>query len=208
VTDYGSHAARLQGLQGCSTCTSVRPIEARICDVCGSRLHAGRGSGVQATWAWLIAGLVLYIPANVLPIMYTTALGRTKESTIIGGVITLWEHGSYPIAIVIFVASVFVPIAKFLALGWLCVSVQMRSSARLANKARLYRITEFVGRWSMIDVFVVAILVALIRIGNIMTILPGTAAIAFAGMVAATMFAAIAFDPRLIWQPDPDGEPR
>lgn len=190
------------------TCTSVRPVEVRTCDVCGSRLHAGWGHSIQATWAWLITGIVLYIPANILPIMYTTVLGRTTENTIIGGVITLWEHGSYPIAAVIFVASVFVPIAKFLVLGWLCVSVQLRSATALANKALLYRVTEFVGRWSMVDVFVVAILVALIRIGNIMTILPGTAAIAFAAMVAATMLAAMAFDPRLIWQPDAHGEPR
>ena len=140
--------------------------------------------------------------------MYTTVLGRTTQNTIVGGVITLWEHGSYPIAAVIFIASVFVPILKFLILIWLCVSVQRRSPMRLGSKARLYRLTEFIGRWSMVDVFVVAILVALIRVGAIMTILPGTAAMAFAAMVAATMFAAIAFDPRLIWQPDAHGERR
>jgi len=208
MLDHVSHSARAQGLQGCHTCTSVWPIEARTCDVCGAHLHSGWGHSIQATWAWLITGMILYVPANVLPIMSTTVLGRTTENTIIGGVITLWEHGSYPVAAVIFVASVFVPIAKFLVLTWLCISVQLRSAKSQANKAQLYRITEFVGRWSMVDVFVVAILVALIRMGNIMTILPGAAALAFAAMVAATMFAAIAFDPRLIWQPDADGETR
>ena len=133
--------------------------------------------------------------------MYTTFLGHTTESTIFGGVVTLWEHGSYPIALVIFVASVLVPIGKIIILGWLCVSVHRQSELALSQKVRLYRITEFVGRWSMVDVFVVAILVALIQLGNIMTILPGAAALAFAAMVGTTMLAAIVFDPRQIWVP-------
>lgn len=192
-----------QGFQGCPVCTGVVSAEADECRGCGAHLHAGPDRSIQETWAWLITSVILYIPANFLPIMHTNFLGRESENTIFGGVITLWEHGSYPIAIVIFVASVFVPIAKILVLAWLSISVQRGSAAALPQKARLYRVTEFVGRWSMVDVFVVGILVALVQLGNIMTILPGTAALAFAGMVATTMLAAIAFDPRLIWRPSP-----
>lgn len=195
-----SRSAFEQGLQGCTTCTGVAPLEATICNSCGARLHAGWSDSLQETWAWLITSIVLYIPANILPIMHTTFLGKTSENTILGGVVTLWEHGSYPIALVIFVASVLIPISKIFVFIWLCISVHFGSTMALSQKTRLYRITEFVGRWSMVDVFVVGILVALIQLGNIMTILPGTAALAFAAMVATSMFAAIAFDPRLIWQ--------
>lgn len=193
-------SASAQGLQGCTICTAVAPLDATLCGGCGGRLHAGWDQSIQRTWAWLITSIILYIPANFLPIMHTRFLGKDSESTILGGVVTLWEHGSYPIALVIFVASVLVPIGKIFILIWLCISVQIRSTLVLSQKARLYRATEFVGRWSMVDVFVVGILVALIQLGNIMTILPGPAALAFAAMVAATMFAATAFDPRLIWQ--------
>ncbi len=199
MAETANASARAQGLQGCSVCTAVVPIDSHKCGGCGARLHGDFRRSIQETWAWLITSVVLYIPANFLPIMHTTFLGRTTENTIFGGVITLWQHGSYPIALVIFVASVFVPIGKILILGWLCVSVQRGSKLVLKQKSRLYRITEFVGRWSMVDVFVVGILVALIQLGAIMTILPGAAALAFAAMVATTMLAAIAFDPRLIW---------
>ena len=188
-----------QGLQGCTVCTTVGPAEKTVCGVCGAHLHSGWSTSIQETWAWLITSVVLYIPANFLPIMHTTFLGAETANTIFGGVVTLWDHGSYPIALVIFIASVLVPIGKIIVLGWLCISVQRGSVLALPQKTRLYRMTEFVGRWSMVDVFVVGILVALIQLGNIMTILPGPAALAFAAMVATTMLAAIAFDPRLIW---------
>ena len=196
-----------QGLQGCPVCTAVGSAEATSCGICGSRLHAGFGGSVQKTLAWLVTSVVLYLPANLLPIMHTRFLGRESENTILSGVVSLWEHGSYPIAVVIFVASVLVPVGKIVVLGWLCLSVQGRSAFALPQKTKLYRVTEFVGRWSMVDVFVVAILVALIQLGNVMTILPGAAALAFAAMVATTMLAAIAFDPRLIWQPAEEGKP-
>ena len=188
-----------QGLQGCHICTAVASVKTKECKICGASMHAGWAGSIQQTWAWLITSVILYIPANFLPITYTRFLGNDTESTIFGGVVLLWEHGSYPIAAVIFIASVLVPIAKILILAWLCISVQIRSSFALNQKTRLYRVTEFVGRWSMIDVFVVAILVALIQLGNIMQFLPGAAAVAFAAMVATTMLAAISFDPRLLW---------
>lgn len=197
--------AMAQGLQGCSICTSVGPSTAKHCEKCGSKLHANWSQSIQHTWAWLITSVVLYLPANFLPITYTRFLGRESESTIMGGVVTLWEHGSQPIAAVIFIASIVVPIGKMIVLAWLCLSVQFRSPFALAQKTKLYRVTEFVGRWSMIDVFVVGTLVALIQLGNIMTILPGAAALAFAAMVVTTMLAALAFDPRLLWTPADTG---
>jgi len=164
-------------------------------------MHASWDKSIQHTWAWLVTSAVLYLPANFLPITYTNFLGRETASTILGGVVTLWEHGSQPIAVVIFVASVLVPLGKMIVLAWLCLTVQTGSNFALSQKTKLYRVTEFVGRWSMIDVFVVSILVALIQLGNVMTILPGSAALAFAAMVVTTMLAALAFDPRLLWTP-------
>jgi paraquat-inducible protein A len=180
-------------------CTLVGPADATQCNSCGSHLHDGWDDSLQNTWAWLLTSIVLYIPANTLPILHTYVLGKETPSTILGGVMTLWEHGSYPIALVIFIASVLVPVGKIIVLAWLCISVQTNHIGGSRHKTQLYRLTELVGRWSMIDVFVVAILVALIQIGNLMNILPGAAALAFAVMVATTMLAAISFDPRLIW---------
>lgn len=159
-----------------------------------------RSSSIQTTWALLLTAILLYIPANFLPIMITTTLGQAQPSTIIGGVVVLWQMGSYPIALIIFVASVLVPVAKLVILCWLNLSVQQRHLAHHHERMILYRFIEFIGRWSMIDVFVVAILVSLIQLGNVMSIQPGYAALAFCGVVITTMFAAINFDTRLIWQ--------
>jgi len=154
---------------------------------------------IQTTWALLFTSILLYIPANILPIMHTSVLGSDEPSTILGGVILLWKMGSYPIAVVIFIASVFVPVAKIVILCWLNYSVQTKQQHANSERIYWYRVTEFVGRWSMIDVFVVAVLVSLIQLGNIMSILPGHAALAFCGVVICTMLAAMSFDSRLIW---------
>ena len=154
---------------------------------------------IQRTWALLFTAVLLYIPANIFPIMHTNLLGNNEPSTIIGGVRLLWEAGSYPVASVIFIASVVVPVAKLLALAWLNFTVQKRDRRNQVGRAISYRITELVGRWSMIDVFVVAILVALIQLGNTMSIYPGSAVIAFCAVVFITMIAAMTFDSRLIW---------
>ena len=161
----------------------------------------GRKSSQQC-WALLATAVVLYIPASTLPIMTTRLLGQDEPSTIMGGVLVLWEHGSYPIAVIIFFASVFIPIVKMLVLAWLNYSVQTRRVSLHKQRILLYRIIEFVGRWSMIDVFVVAVLVSLIQLGNTMSIYPGPAALAFSGVVVLTMLAAMAFDSHLIWHPD------
>jgi len=191
--------ATAQGLAACHVCTSVGPAETQLCDTCGARVVDRMKTSFQKTLAWLITATVLYIPANFLPILSTVKLGQESTNTIMSGVVALWAHGSYPIAIVIFVASVLVPIVKLIVMAWLCITVRRASTQSLKQKAILFRFIEFVGRWSMIDVFVVGMLVALIRLGTIMSIYPGAAALAFAGMVVATMLAAIAFDPRLIW---------
>jgi paraquat-inducible protein A len=154
---------------------------------------------IQTTWALLFTSILLYIPANILPIMHTSVLGSDDPSTILGGVILLWQMGSYPIAIIIFIASVFIPVAKIVILCWLNYSVQSKQQHANSERIFWYRITEFVGRWSMIDVFVVAVLVSLIQLGNIINVLPGHAALAFCGVVICTMLAAMSFDSRLIW---------
>ncbi|MGB1261659.1 MAG: PqiA/YebS family transporter subunit [Cognaticolwellia sp.] len=155
---------------------------------------------VQKTWALLITAIFLYIPANALPIMTTSFLGQDDPSTIIGGVFLLWHMGSYPIAIIIFIASVIVPVAKILVLIWLNYSVQKQSDRLSLERVRWYRIAEFIGRWSMIDVFVVIILVSLIQLGPAMSITPGAATLAFSGVVILTMLAAMSFEPKLIWK--------
>jgi paraquat-inducible protein A len=201
MAEHAASSAFAHGLQGCEICTSVGPVEETRCDCCGATLHAGWSGSIQKTWAWLITAAMLYFPANFLPITHTRFFGKETESTILGGVVTLWEHGDKPIAIIIFVASVLVPLGKMIVLAWMCLSVQLGSNFALTQKTKLYRVTEFVGRWSMIDVFVVGILVALIQLGNIMTVRPGVAAVAFAGMVVTTMLASLSFDPRLLWVP-------
>jgi paraquat-inducible protein A len=155
---------------------------------------------VQKTWALLLTAVILYIPANLLPIMNTRFLGVDEPSTIFGGVILLWQHGSYPIAAIIFIASVFVPILKLALLSWLNLSVQRAWDKQHQERIFWYRVTEFVGRWSMIDVFVVAVLVSLIQLGNTMSIYPGPAVLAFCGVVILTMLAAMSFDSKLIWK--------
>ena len=155
---------------------------------------------IQRTWALLFTACILYIPANTLPIMYTELFGQETPNTIIGGVIALWESGSYPVALIILFASVVVPVAKICILAWLNFSVQREKTGSQQLRIKYYRITEAIGRWSMIDVFVVAVLVSLIQMGNTMAIYPGQAALAFCAVVFVTMIAAMTFDSRLIWQ--------
>lgn len=194
----GSTAAS-RGLACCHVCFKVAPEALHRCPRCGAALHLRKPASVQRTLALVFTAIVLYIPANVLPIMTTAQLGSVTHSTILGGVIILMHHGDLPIALVIFVASVLVPISKLLALIWLCWSVTYGDATSPHERARLYRMTELVGKWSMTDVFVVAILVALVQFGGLLLIKPGAAAIAFGLVVVTTMLAAESFDPRLIW---------
>lgn len=161
--------------------------------------HLSKSESIQRTWALLLTSILLYIPANTLPIMHTKFLGTNEPSTILGGVVVLWQSKSYPIALIIFIASIVVPVGKIVILVWLNYSVQKGTVKRQSERIFCYRLTEFIGRWSMVDVFVVAVLVSLIQLGNTMSVLPGPAALAFCSVVILTMLAAMSFDPRLIW---------
>lgn len=196
---YSSGSAAAQGLQCCHQCGQLAKADVQRCPRCHSPLHLRKQHSLQRTWALLITAILLYIPANTQPIMETQLLGQSDPSTIIGGVILLLQMGSWPIALVIFIASVVVPLGKMLALAWLCFSVSGSHQRWARQRTVAYRITELVGRWSMVDVFVVALLVALIQLGELMRVYPGSAALAFAGVVIFTMLAANSFDPRLIW---------
>ncbi len=154
---------------------------------------------ITRTWALLLAAMILYIPANLLPMMDTSSLFGSEADTIMSGVIYFWTSGSWYLALIIFFASILVPLLKMAALLLLLVSVQSRSRWNPGRRARLYRLVEVVGRWSMLDVYVVAIIVSLVQLQALATIIPGPGAIAFGAVVVLTIFAAMAFDPRLIW---------
>jgi len=169
------------------------------CPRCGTHIHIHHPHSVQKTSALLLAALVLYIPSNLLPIMTTTNLGQETTDTLFSGVVHLIQSGDFPIAMVVFFASIVVPIAKLLVMGYLLWNVSINFKGDPNQMARLYRVTEFVGRWSMIDVFVVTTLVALVQFGLLANIEPGGALLCFAGVVVLTMLAAETFDPKLIW---------
>lgn len=192
---------------GCHTCHQLNPIadkKHQKCIRCHSPIHRYNPSdNLQKAWALLFASIIFYIPANLYPMMYTVSLGKSEGSTIMEGVILLWNLGSYPIAMVIFFASVFIPMAKMLALAWLYYNAQKAQylpPEESISRLKVYRMTEFIGRWSMIDIFVVAILVALVQLHNLMAIYPGPAALSFAAVVILTMLSAMTFDSRLLWQ--------
>jgi paraquat-inducible protein A len=147
----------------------------------------------------VIAAAVCYVPANAFPVMTVTSLGKPQSDTILSGVVYLLHHGMWPLALVVFVASVFVPMMKLVILVFLLVSVHRRSRWRPVERTRLYRITEAVGRWSMVDIYVITILVALVKLGNLATIEAQPGAVFFGAVVVLTMLAAESFDPRLIW---------
>lgn len=191
-------------LLNCHVCAKLTPLHNHDsqhlhCSRCGAPLHLRKPNSIQRSWALLITAMVLYVPANTLPIMAVVSFGNTETNTILSGVVHLWQEAMYPLALVVFFASVVVPVLKLIVLIYLLLSVQFRWNSGARQRTILYRLTEAVGRWSMVDVFVVALLAALVHIGTVATIIPGPAALAFAAVVVVTMFAAMAFDPRLIW---------
>ncbi|MEP4076861.1 paraquat-inducible protein A [Haloferula sp.] len=193
------------GLASCHTCGKVSPESLGDCPRCHSPLHIRKVDSLNRTWSLLIAAAALYIPAMSLPVMDfqgvgTTAMGGSiGGNTLLEGVITFWESGSYPVAIIIFTASVVIPILKVAILVWLCLAASGKAQTSPKNHTLLYHVTEIIGRWSMVDIFVVAIMVTLIQLGTLMTIRPGPAALSFAAVVILTMLAAMSFDPRLLW---------
>ena len=190
----------------CPICELVSPEDLppdrrgrRHCPRCGARLHHRKPRSLQRTGALLLAATILYIPANLLPIMQTTSLGRVQSDTILSGAHYLLQSGMWPLALVVFVASILVPLLKILILTLLLVSIRWRWTWRPRDRTRLYRILELVGRWSMVDIFVVTILVALVQLGNVANVVAQSGAVFFAAVVVLTMLAAMSFDPRLIW---------
>ncbi len=191
--------AAASGLASCHTCGRVSPVALGRCPRCGSHLHLRKPDSIQRTVALMVAAVALYIPSHLLPIMTVVELGDVSHNTIISGMLTFWRSGAYPIAIVIFTASILIPLLKIAALVWLCAAATGRVHPSPAMLGRVYWFTELLGRWSMIDIFVVGIMVSLMQLGNYMTITPGLGALAFAGVVVLTMLAAMSFDPRMLW---------
>ena len=195
-------AARL-GLLACDVCRLVSRAPApggdAHCPRCSATLYARKPASLARTWAFLIAAMILYVPANTLPIMDTSSLFGTQRDTILSGIAFLWASGSFVLALLVFFASVVVPLAKMLALSVLAASVQLRAAWHPRTRTRLYRVIEFVGRWSMLDIYVVTMLVALVQVNTVAAIHAGPGAAAFGAVVVLTMFAAASFDPRLIW---------
>jgi paraquat-inducible protein A len=177
------------------------------CPRCGAAVHARKPRSIERSWAFLLAAIVCYLPANLLPIMKVTSLGRAQADTVLSGVVYLLTHGMWPLALVVFTASIFVPMLKIAILFSLLVSVQRRSAWRPVERTRLFRITEAIGRWSMVDVFVVTILVALVHLGNLASVEAQPGAVFFGAVVVLTMLAAESFDPRLIWDRLPQRKP-
>ncbi len=190
------------GLAGCRVCGLVcRDIAApeAACPRCCSRLHRRKGASLARTWALLVAAMILYLPANLLPVMRTASLGDVSDNTILGGVVQLWQNGSPGLALIVFGASIVVPMMKFLVLALLLLSTWRGSRWARPQRALLYRVIEFIGYWSMLDVFVVALLTALVRFGVFSLVEPLSGVVYFGLMVVLTMLASMSFDPRLIW---------
>jgi paraquat-inducible protein A len=196
---------RGRALISCHNCDQLAlmpPLPARAtphCPRCGAAMHRRKPDSIARTWALVVTAAILYVPANLLPVMTVVYFGRGEPDTILSGVKQLIGAGMWPVAVLVFFASITVPVLKLIGLTFLLISVQRRSTWRLRDRSLMYRIIEQVGRWSMVDICMISILVALVNLGAIATIEPGVGAICFAAVVIITMFASMSFDPRLIW---------
>lgn len=191
------------GILICTECHELNrqdpDTDEQTCTRCGALVHARRPNSLMRTWALLITAAILYIPANLLPIMTVNSLGQGAPSTIMAGVIELVQQGMFPIAAVVFIASILVPTFKLVGIALLLFSVQRHQPLSARQRIIMYRFIEFIGRWSMLDIFVIAILVAVVNFGRLASIEANLGAVAFASVVILTMLAAVTFDPRLIW---------
>jgi len=195
---------RQAGIASCRGCLAMCRIADQVaitCWRCGGAVHPRIPRSLERTTAYLIAAAILYVPANVLPVMHSSSLLGEQDDTILSGVVYLMGSGSWPLALLVFVASVMVPLLKILALGLLIWTSGRGRQGHQLVRTRLYRIVEFIGRWSLLDIFAVTILVALVRVDTLASVLPGMGALAFAGVVVLTLLAAESFDPRTIWDP-------
>jgi paraquat-inducible protein A len=195
--------AMQQGLQRCEACGLLsRPAageEEGRCPRCDEELAFRKPASVQTTWAYLIAAAICYIPANVLPVLNTTTAAGAESDTIMQGVVLLWSPTGWPLSLIVLIASIIIPSAKILAMGYLLITVQRGSVRSNAQRNRLYRLVRFIGRWSMVDVFVDTFTAALVQLQPLMSVEPGPGLLFFAAVVVLTMLAAESFDPRLIW---------
>jgi paraquat-inducible protein A len=202
MTNATLTAARA-GLVSCEACRLLsRPASASApgyCRRCGEKLESRHHASIEKTWALVIAAAICYIPANALPVLNTTTLGDTEGDTILGGVAFLYASGSWPLALIVLIASVMIPLGKLVALVYLLLTVQRGSIANNQERTQLYRIVQVIGRWSMLDVFVAAFTVALVQLQPLTSVAPGAGVLFFAAVVVLTMLAAESFDPRLIW---------
>lgn len=201
MTIANKQSALKQGLVRCHDCgyVTAKTAEVQYCPRCEARLHERLPSSFQRTAALLCTGFILYIPANIFPIMTVSRFGAAETHTITGGIIAFINTGMIPIAILVFVASILVPLLKMTGLAILLWAVQHRWQRNLKLLTQMYRVIAFVGRWSMLDIFMISILVSLVDLGGVGQIIAGPAATAFAAVVVLTMFAANSFDPRLLW---------
>ncbi len=192
VSDNAEHSAQYNFRQSCQRC--------------GTRLHARKPNAIARTWALMIAALIFYIPSNLLPILHTSALHHDSTTTILGSVVALWRADAWDIAVIIFIASVGVPVTKFLVLALLLITVQLGNTRSRRERTKLYRLLELIGYWSMLDVFVAALLAALVQFGALGAIEPKAGILFFGLVVILTMLATLSFDPRLIWDSQPKNE--
>jgi paraquat-inducible protein A len=203
-------SAMALGLQRCEGCGLVsRPASAEgpwHCPRCDEDLEFRKPQSLQRTWAYVIAAAVCYVPANLLPVLTTTTAAGADSDTILQGVILLWSPTGWPLSLIVLIASIMIPSAKIVALAYLLLSVQRGWAQQPAQRTRLYRMVRFVGRWSMVDVFVDTFTAALVQLQPLMSVVPGPGLVFFAAVVVLTMLAVESFDPRLIWDAEQDGE--
>ena len=202
MSDAGASALSL-GLQSCEACGLLsRPAPGELegrCPRCDEPLEFRKTASLQRTWAFVLAAAVCYVPANLLPVLSTTTARGSESDTILQGVVLLWSPTGWPLSLIVLIASILIPSAKIAALAYLLISVQRGSVANNAQRVRLYRVVEFVGRWSMVDVFVDTFTAALVQLQPLMSVEPGPGLFFFAAVVVLTMLAVESFDPRLIW---------
>jgi paraquat-inducible protein A len=206
-----ARSALAAGLWRCSGCAAVcdppaGAVRAR-CPRCNAVVTPRKPDSVARSWAWLLAATALYLPANLLPVTTTASFAGAQSDTIFSGIVYLWAAGSWALALIVFVASIVVPVSKLLVLSWLLISVQRRDPRRLRLRLQAYRVLELVGRWSMLDIFVVAMLAALVQVESLAQLRPGPGAMAFGAVVVLTMLATHGFDPRLLFDRAEGGEP-
>jgi paraquat-inducible protein A len=201
-----SRSALSAGLWRCHGCAAVctppaegiAPAHAR-CPRCDGVVHPRKTDSIARSWAYLLAGTALYLPANLLPVTDTASISGSQADTIFSGIVYLWKDGSYPLAVIVFIASIVVPVTKLLLMSLLLISLQRHETRWKMRRLKAYRLLEMIGRWSMLDVFVVTLLAALVQVENLAELRPGPGAVAFCAVVVLTMLATHSFDPRLIF---------